>query len=232
MPQRQHDTPADRAPIVTQLGRRLRIRFGPRATDNSTEPLDEATPPPAPQLEFLAYAEDCVLAGWIRLTTERLTDLLNSHDEYELVDVRAEGFDTAEAMEVRSVIVPRSDLSLVQAVGPRGPRDRRLRTRQHPIAVQVGRYQVRGYLHALPGADPILSFQRRGAMVPLTNASIEFSHGGTVQRRSAATVIVNRQRVDWVAQALDREVEYPDMPQSTDAAGPLLKDFTGGITSG
>ncbi len=218
--------------MITRIGGRLRIRFGSRPTDTLPEALPVATQPLPPELEFLAYAEDCILAGWIRLTTERLTDLLNAHDEYELIDVRAEGFDTAPTVEVRNVVVPRSELSLVHAVGPRGPRDRRLRTRQHPIAMQVGRYQVRGYLHALPGADPVHSFQRRRPMVPLTDASIEYSNGGTIQRRSAATVIVNRHLVDWIAQVLDEEVEYPEMPLATGASGPLLKDFTGRITTG
>lgn len=96
---------------------------------------------------------------------------------------------------------------------------------QHPIAVQVGRYHVRGYLHALPGSDPIQSFRRRSAMVPLTDASIEYRHGGIVQRRTAGTVLVNHDLVDWVVEALDEEVKYPEMPLSSAAAGPLVKDW-------
>ncbi len=130
------------------------------------------------------------------------------------------------------MMVRRDEVSLVQAIGPRGPRERRIRTRQHPIAVQVGRYHVRGYFHALPGSDPVQSFRRRSGMVPLTDASIEYRRGGTVQRRSAGTVLVNHDLVDWVVEALDQEVEYPEMPLSSAAAGPLVKDFTGRITTG
>ena len=101
-----------------------------------------------------AYGEDCVLSGLVRMAADRLTDMLNEHDEYLLVNVLVEGLAGDRAVEVTEVLVRRDELFLVHAAGPRGNQDRRHRTRSHPVAVQLGPYHVRGYLHVLPGIDP------------------------------------------------------------------------------
>lgn len=41
------------------------------------------------------------------------------------------------------------------------------------------------------------------------------------------TVIVNRDHVDWIVEAVDEEVEMPEIPLSADPKGRLVKDFTG-----
>jgi hypothetical protein len=133
------------------------------------------------------------------------------------------------SVQLASVHIERDELLLVQAIGSRGDRSRRTRTRQHPVAMKIGPYEVRGYLHALPGSDPIAGFRRRRPMVPLTDAWVEFVSGEVRQRRRVATVIVNRQLVDWIVEAFDDEVEMPDVPLSTYPKGPLLKDFTGHV---
>jgi hypothetical protein len=181
-----------------------------------------------PEVEFIAYAEDSVVTGYIRLDAARLTDLLNDHGEFELVGVRVESLGGDRSLEVQDVVVARDELLLVQALGPRGERERRIRTRQHPIAMQLGPYHVRGYLHALPGVDPIASFRHRKLMVPLTDAWVEFDMGGVQQQRRAGTLLVNRQQVDWVVEADEAEVDMPDLPVEP-AKGPLVKDFTGDI---
>jgi hypothetical protein len=180
------------------------------------------------QVEFVAYAVDCVLSGYVRLDSDRLTDLLNDHEEFQLVDVFVQDF-ADKGIQVADMIVRRDELLLVHAVGPRGDRGRRTRTRQHPVAIQVGPYHVRGYIHALPGSDPIAGFRRRRPMVPLTDAWVEYTADKTRQRRRVETLIVNRQLVDWIVEAIDDEVEMPDIPLSAYPQGPLLKDFTGRI---
>jgi hypothetical protein len=212
-------------PTIERIGRRLRMVMG------RTQEAPVAPPPAsmlAPELEFIGYAEDCVLAGHIRLDATRVSDLLNDHDEFELIDVHVESLAGDRVMEVRDVVVARDELLAVHAVGPRGERGRRVRTRQHPLAMQVGPYHVRGYLHALPGVDPISSFRHRRPMVPLTESWIEYELGSGRQRRRASTLVVNRQQIDWVVEARDDEVEMPDLPLKADH-GPLLKDFTGDI---
>lgn len=206
---------------------RIALRRGPE-----TAPTDDGGQGDAPDhgalIEFVAYAEDCLLSGHMRLDADRLTDLLNEHDEYVLVDALVESLADGHAVEVKEVLVTRDELFLVHAIGPRGDPARRQRTRQHPIALQLGPYHVRGYFHALPGSDPIAALRRRKPMVPLTEAWVEYQSGSVRQRRRVSTVVVNREQLDWVVEAKDEEVELPDLPIET-AKGPLLKDFTGDV---
>jgi hypothetical protein len=217
--------------MIESVGRRLRVVFG-----RSAGPAETVEPPrdmarATQQVEFVAYGEDCVLSGTLRMETDRLTDMLNDHDEYLLVDVLVEGLTDERAVEVTEILVHRDELLLVHAAGPRGNQDRRHRTRSHPVAMQMGPYHVRGYLHALPGADPVQAIRRRKPMVPLTDAWIEFQSPSGRQRRRVGTVVVNREQIDWIVPAEDDEIEMPDLPLSADK-GPLLKDFTGALFDG
>jgi len=216
--------------MIESLGRRLRVAFRlpANAAVPEAEPALDRAANVLPEVEFVAYGEECLLSGRLRLDAERLTDMLNVHDEYQLVDVMVERLDGASAVEVREVLVKRDELLLVHATGPRGSQARRQRTRQHPLAIQVGPYHIRGYLHALPGSDPISSIRRRKTMVPLTEAWIEYSVGAVRQRRRVGAVVVNREQIDWVVPALDDEVELPDLPLHAEK-GLLVKDFTGHI---
>lgn len=218
--------------MIESLGRRLRFVFGRSATSAEVadeQPQDVARP--TQQVEFVAYGEDCLLSGMVRMETDRLTDMLNDHDEYLLVDVLVESLTEERAVEIREVLVRRDELLLIHATGPRGDQDRRHRTRSHPVAIQMGPYHIRGYLHALPGADPVQSIRRRKPMVPLTDAWIEFASVTGRQRRRVGAVVVNREQIDWIVPAVDDEVEMPDLPLSIDR-GPLLKDFTGRLFEG
>lgn len=205
---------------------RLRLVF---RRDRPVE-RDEPAPEPyrhAPEVEFVAYAEDCRLYGHVRLHTERLTDLLNEHEQIELVDVAMEGLD-GRIFEVRTIVVSRDELLAVHASGPRGVRNRRLRTRPHPVAVQTGPFHVRGHLHAMPTADPFAALRRRPPFVPLTDGSIAYSLAGVPVLRRSETIIVNRELWDWIAPATDEEIEFPELPVTQDRS-PMLKDFTGNI---
>lgn len=106
-----------------------------------------------PLVEFVAYAEDCILSGHVRLAADRLTDMLNEYDEIDLVDVMVERLDGLGVVEVKEVLVRREEILLVHATGPRGSQARRQRTRQHPLAMTLGPYTIRGNLHALLGTD-------------------------------------------------------------------------------
>lgn len=223
-PQRHHRR------MIESIGRRLRVAFN--RGDGADGGGDAGLPPArivAPEVEFIAYGEDCLLSGRVRLDAERLSDMLNQHDEYLLVDVMVERLDdTGGAIEVKEVLVHRDELLLVHATGPRGTQARRQRTRLHPLGMQLGPYHVRGYLHALPGSDPLLAIRRRKPMVPLTEAWVEYGTGAVRQRRRVGALVVNREQLDWVVPALDDEVEMPDLPLASEQ-GPLLKDFTGSI---
>ncbi len=83
----------DDADVIQSLGRRLRVVFqGAGESDDAlrSSPDDAPVVPLLPLVEFVAYAYDCVLYGRVRLAADRLTDMLNTHDEFELVDVMVE----------------------------------------------------------------------------------------------------------------------------------------------
>lgn len=214
------------------LGRRLRVVFQRSEKPDlpTADPADPAKPSKGlqPLVEFVAYADDCILSGHVRLSAERLTDMLNEYDEIDLVDIMVERLDGLGVVEVKEVIIRREEILLVHATGPRGSQARRQRTRQHPLAMKIGPYTVRGNLHALLGTDPLLAIRRRRPMVPFTDAWIEFVSGGEQERRRVAVLVVNRDQIDLIEHALDEAVEVPEMPIQADP-GPLVKDFTGNI---
>ena len=46
----------------------------------------------APLVGFDAFTTDHRVFGWVRLSADRLTDLLNAHQDIELVNAQVEGF--------------------------------------------------------------------------------------------------------------------------------------------
>jgi hypothetical protein len=209
------------------LGGALRLVFQP-ADDRSPDAVVRGATR-IPRIDFVAYGEACILSGRIPMGAERLTDALNENDKYELVDVSVERLSDGVAMDISSLIVSRDELLLVQANGPRGNQDRRRRKRQHPVAMQLGSYQVRGYLHALPGVDPVTSIRSRKPMIPLTDAWVEFESASGPRRQRFQTVLVNRDQIDWIVPLADGDVELREVPFDTDPAGPLGKDFASAI---
>jgi hypothetical protein len=178
--------------------------------------------PPAltgPIVDFVAYGEECRLVGRLRMGDGRLTDLLNERDEYEIVDIVAERLSDGLAADAPGLIVPRCDLLLVQAVGPRGDATRRHRTTVYPIAARVGPYRVRGLLHAVPGVDPTAIIRRRAPMVPLTDAWVDRPIGGERDLDRVGTILLNRDRIEWVVATWDDSsgrlgTDQPDDPAS------------------
>jgi hypothetical protein len=171
------------------------------------------------------YAEDCVVSASIDLGQARLSDLLNDRVDHQLTDVEVTSLEDGHRVELPELVIAGDDILAVDATGPRGNPEKRRRTRQHPIVAKVGPYVVRGYFHALPGADPLASFGRRAPFVALTDAWLEFSIVDQVLRPYSGTLLVNRDAADWIDTAADDEVAPPDIPvESSDA--PLVKDFT------
>ena len=198
--------------MIDRIPRRLRVAF--TGHDDSTDPATVATTADGrEQLDFVAYGEDCVLSGRTVLDGDRLSDMLNEHDEYDLIGVTVERFDGGSPMEVDEVVVQRDELWLVHATGPRGNVARRHRTAQQYVAMKMGQYEVRGFYHALPGTDPVTALQRRKPMVPLTDARIEFTLGGEVREARVATLVFNRDKVEWVTAVEPDRAEFPLPPQ-------------------
>ena len=151
-----------------------------------------------PLIRFAAYVANQRVFGWVRLDADRLTDLLNAHDELHLLDVGLESLPNGWPGTVDEVVIHRRDLVAVHATGPRGIAARWQATQSHPVAVQSGSYLIGGYLHVPPGMDPIESARARPPLVPLTDALIEFWAHGRREHQSIGTIIVNRDKADWI----------------------------------
>lgn len=152
----------------------------------------------APLVRFAAYVDQGRIFGWVRLRADRLTDLLNAHDELLLADAEIESLVDGVTRPADEIVVRRRDLIAVHASGPRGDEARRRRTRTHPIAVQSGSFLIGGHLHAPAGVNPMVGLRERPPMVPLTDAWIEFWSGGQRSRHWTGTLVVNRDQADVV----------------------------------
>jgi hypothetical protein len=197
--------------MIQSLGRRLSLIFdrGAEGSDlSSSMPSDAAVLHPL--VDFVAYADDCTLSGRIRLQADRLTDMLNDHEELQLVDVMVQSLVDREAVEVREVVVPRDDLLLVHGTPPRGDLTRRTRTRQTYVVIEAGPYVVRGYLHSAPFLDAVAALQRRGPMIPLTDAVVDFRIEDEWHRQRVGTVLVNRLAIDRVDETSELDASVPD----------------------
>lgn len=195
-----------------RIPRRLRLAFTRPSPPESTPP-DVETVADRGEVDFVAYAEDCILSGRTVLDGDRLTDMLNEHDEYALIGVTVERFDGGPPLEVDELVVQRDEVWLVHASGPRGNAERRHRTAQQHIAVKMGPYAVRGFYHALPGTDPVSAIRRRKSMVPLTGVRIEYAIAGEPREVRVDTVIANRDLMEWVEAIEPDRVEFPVRPK-------------------
>jgi len=217
------------ANVASNFNGRIRLAFARRPAGAELEVTPDAPEgsdaPKAIEIDVVAYAEDCILSGRLPMAAERLSDLLNDNDEFEFVNVMVEDLLGNAPIETRDVVVHRDELLLVVAPDPRGNARRRNHTSKHPIIARIGPYEVRGLIHALPGADPIDSIRRRKPMIALTDAVIDFSIGTTHHRRDASVVILNRDIVDSIAAGQEAKMAMLDMPVGI--PGRLLKDFTG-----
>lgn len=216
--------------MVALLGDlRRRIRGPEPPTIVGEEPAEpEPVPAVGREIEFAAYAEDCRVFGFMRMTADRMSDALNDASEYALTDVMIVRLDDAMATQVVDLTVRREEVLAVRAAGPRGDPGRRSRRRPYPITLKTGPYVIHGYVHGLPGADPIQQIRRRKTMVPLTESWIEYQSGAQNHRARVGTIVVNHELWDWVRLSRDEEVHLPDLPAET-KPDPRAKDLTGHI---
>lgn len=194
--------------MIHDARQRLLVAFnrsGPEPVDPTIGP--DAARSPHPLIDFVAYAEDCVLSGRVRLSAERMTDLLNENDAIQLRDVIVHRLEDAGSIEAREVVIHRDEILFVHAAGPRGVVGRRRRTLMHPLAMQLGPYLVRGYLHALPGSPPLVALRGRPTMVPLTDAWIEYDDGARHHRHRVGAIVINREQIDWIGHAMEGDME-------------------------
>jgi hypothetical protein len=190
--------------VIASIGSRLRLVLR-QPTSAELEDL--------PEVDFVAYSTSERLSGRIRLNSARLTDMLNAHSEFVLVDALAERLPDGGSMVVPEILVRRNELALVRAGGPRGDRTLRVPTKTHRLILRSGRYLVAGLLHSSAGENPLAALRRREPMVPLTDASILFRVGSNIVEEPAGTIVVNRDLVEWVRQG-ELDARSLDLPPS------------------
>jgi len=170
------------------------------------------------EVELVAFAAHGRLSGRIRLDRARLSDMLNEHDEFQLEEVLAMHLPEGRTRVMHEMVIRRSELYLVHAGGPRGDRARRARTVPQGIIAKCGPYLVTGDVHSAPGVDPLRFFGRRQAMVPLTDAIVDFPGPRGRVQEAGEVVVVNRDLADWVRRS--EGIAAPDV-------GPALLDRAG-----
>lgn len=149
--------------------------------------------------KLIAFAGDCQIFGAIVLADdERLSDVLNRESVLAVTDVDLVSHADGHVVHLPEMTLERDDLFAIEAVGPRGPEQRRVHTVRHRLEVSLGPYTVLGQLHTFPGGRPLLAVSQRAPMIPLTNSTIAFSDHRGVQIRDVGTLIINRERARWV----------------------------------
>lgn len=166
-----------------------------------------------PEVDFVAYSTSERLSGRVRLDRARLTDMLNSHQEFVLVDALAERLPEGGSMVVPEILLRRNELALVRVGGPRGNRALRIPTIEHRLVLRTGRYLVAGRLHSNHGQDPLAALRARDPMVPLTDAAIMFRVGPDIVEEPGGTIVVNRDLVEWVRRG-ELDARSLDLPAS------------------
>jgi len=205
--------------MLDRIPRRLRFGFSKPATlpDTEGDHVDQHS-----GVDVVAYAEDCILSGRVVLDEDPLTEMLNEYEEYTLTGVRVERLDGGSPIDIDDVLVGRDELFLVHSSGPLGVIGLRWATAPRYVAVKLGPYRVRGFFHGPPGADPVDAIRRRKAMVPLSEARIEYRLDGQARETRVTTVIMNRHQVDWIQPTEPDREEFPAGPARVAAVPPSL----------
>jgi hypothetical protein len=179
-------------------------------------------------LECHGFAADCRIVARLTLIDERLSTMMNAQARFRLFDVTLVSLDDGHEVALPELRIDRDELLAVVASGPRGIRDRRVKTEQVRMQLGLGPYTVLGKLHLPPGRDPVRAVMQRGPMMPLTNATIAFVESGAVRAIDAEALIVNRTRADWIQPTADEAEHFPDVPIIDRlTTRTRAKDFTG-----
>ena len=162
----------------------------------------------APLVGFDAFLQDHRLYGWIRLTADRLTDLLNAHAELDLVNVTLERLSDGRLESHERLLVDRDRVIAVRAGGPRGDPALRRHMRLHPLVVRSGPYLIGGYLHARPGVEPMEEINARPAMTPLSMGWLEYWLDGHRHHYWVGTILFNRGLTDAIEFVREEDLEF------------------------
>lgn len=184
-----------------------------------------SVPTPIPFVELTVFSGDSLACGQVALSAHRVTDLMNDHEAFQFVDTSLRSLDDGHELLIPALTIARDEIFAVAVSGPRGDPGRRTRTRPMPVELRLGRYDLSGNIHVVPGTDPIASFRRRKVMVPLTEATIEYDSSGGRMRSQFPTILVNRLLADWIAAARRSDVRPPELAPEFSRRS-LARDYT------
>ncbi len=160
------------------------------------------------QVPFAAYADDCTVFAHLTFKADRLSDYLAQTNELEVTDAAFRALEDGRVVEVGNAELLRGDLCAIVASGPRGRPELRLWTRQYPVRVRVGPYDVTGYLHAPPTVDPI-NVASRKPIVALTGSVVEYELGGRPTYEPAEVILLNRLKIESIQSVPASEIGAP-----------------------
>jgi hypothetical protein len=145
------------------------------------------------EIEFVGFADDCRVEGKVDLEDSRLADLLNRRSSIVVMDAVVTSTSDGHSRSFEKLEIGRNELDIVVASGPRGDPKRRLSTRPSGVAMKLGPYSAEGFLHAPATANPVRGFDRRPAMVAVTDAVLEYQFCDKRVSEWFRTVLVNRE---------------------------------------
>lgn len=167
----------------------------------------------APLVAFDAFLPDQRVHGWVRLTADRLTDLLNAQPSVVLVNAQLEHLSTGRMEWHDELVLDRDRLLAVRAGGPRGDPAHRQRLRLHPLLVQSGPFHASGFLHAPPGIDPYADVVGRPPMVPLSLGCLEYWVNGERRSQWTGTILFHHGLVDTMQVVAEEDLSSgEDLP--------------------
>ena len=143
-------------------------------------------------IDFVGFADDCRVEGRVDLEDARLADLLNRHKTITVHDCVLVSMLDGHTHEFDNLEISRDELDIVVASGPRGDPRRRLATKPNGAVVRLGPYCAEGFMHAPPTANPVRGFDRRPAMVAITDAVLEYQFCDKPVSQWFRTLLVNR----------------------------------------
>ena len=144
-------------------------------------------------IEFVGFSGDCRVEGRVELEDSRLADLLNRHKTITVRDVTLVSTLDGHTQEFEKLEISRDELDIVVASGPSGDPKRRLATKPNGVTMKLGPYCAEGFMHAPPTANPVRSFDRKPAMVAITDAVLEYQSCGQPVSQWFRTLLVNRE---------------------------------------
>jgi hypothetical protein len=147
------------------------------------------------RLSLFGYTEDCLIRGSFETDGGRPSDLLARNTELRLEEVTLESLDDGHLLELVHLTIATDELYLAEIGGPRGDPHKRVRAVAQRLIAVLGPYRLSATLHTPPAAAPLAGLLRRPAMVPMTDALVEFDLAGRAVRREHAVVVVNRDRI-------------------------------------